>query len=150
MSFIGKPISLISHSDVRYRGILAGIDPAASTIQLSNGNVLPLVSPEEFIPPVQEPYQYIIFRASEVKDLAVDDPTPRRNIHDDPAVLGASAPVPAGAPPFNQYGQPGYPQAAGPGIAAPVLQQPAQQQPYARPADGASPSQQPRAPSTSN
>ena len=32
-----KPISLISHSDVRYRGILAGIDPQASTIQLSNG-----------------------------------------------------------------------------------------------------------------
>ena len=32
-----KPISLISQSDVRYRGILAGIDPAASTIQLSNG-----------------------------------------------------------------------------------------------------------------
>ncbi len=32
-----KPISLISHSDVRYRGILAGIDPVASTIQLSNG-----------------------------------------------------------------------------------------------------------------
>ena len=34
-----KPISLISHSDVRYRGILAGIDPAASTIQLSNGEL---------------------------------------------------------------------------------------------------------------
>lgn len=32
-----KPISLISHSDVRYRGILAGIDAQASTIQLSNG-----------------------------------------------------------------------------------------------------------------
>ena len=32
-----KPISLISHSDVRYRGTLAGIDPGASTIQLSNG-----------------------------------------------------------------------------------------------------------------
>ena len=36
-----KPISLISHSDVRYRGILAGIDPAASTIQLSNGRRVP-------------------------------------------------------------------------------------------------------------
>ena len=35
-----KPISLISHSDVRYRGILAGIDPAASTIQLSNGKTI--------------------------------------------------------------------------------------------------------------
>ena len=44
--------------------------------------------PTEFIPPVQEPYQYIIFRASEVKDLAVDEPAPRRSVHDDPAVLG--------------------------------------------------------------
>lgn len=44
--------------------------------------------PAEFIPPVQEPYQYIIFRASEVKDLAVDEPPPRRSVHDDPAVLG--------------------------------------------------------------
>lgn len=44
--------------------------------------------PAEFIPPVQEPYQYIIFRASEVKDLAVDEPSPRRSVHDDPAVLG--------------------------------------------------------------
>jgi len=53
----------------------------------------------EFIPPVQEPYQYIIFRASEVKDLAVDEPEPpRRSVHDDPAVLGA-APQ---APPQNQ------------------------------------------------
>jgi hypothetical protein len=44
--------------------------------------------PAEFIPPVQEPYQYIIFRASEVKDLAVDEPAPMRSVHDDPAVLG--------------------------------------------------------------
>lgn len=46
--------------------------------------------PAEFIPPVQEPYQYIIFRASEVKDLSVDEPAPMRSVHDDPAVLGAS------------------------------------------------------------
>lgn len=38
-----KPISLISHSDVRYRGILAGIDPVASTIQLSNGALVSCV-----------------------------------------------------------------------------------------------------------
>ncbi|KAF8889943.1 Scd6-like Sm domain-containing protein [Infundibulicybe gibba] len=95
LTFIGKPISLISHSDVRYRGILAGIDPAASTIQLSNVYSMGTEQrrpPAEFIPPVQEPYQYIIFRASEVKDLAVDEPAPRRSVHDDPAVLGASAP----------------------------------------------------------
>ncbi|TFK65674.1 hypothetical protein BDN72DRAFT_860461 [Pluteus cervinus] len=100
LSFIGKPISLISHSDVRYRGILAGIDPAASTIQLSNVYSMGTESrrpPNEFIPPVAEPYQYIIFRASEVKDLAVDEPTPVRSVHDDPAVLGASAPAPPGS-----------------------------------------------------
>lgn len=50
--------------------------------------------PEQYIPPVQEPYAYIIFRASEVKDLSVDEPQQqppaRRNVHDDPAVLGVS------------------------------------------------------------
>ncbi|KAJ7048540.1 Scd6-like Sm domain-containing protein [Mycena amicta] len=111
LSFIGKPISLISHSDVRYRGILAGIDPAASTIQLSNVFSMGTESRRpmnEYIPPVQEPYQYIIFRASEVKDLSVDEPPPsHRNIHDDPAVIGASAQaaqpvVPAAAPTYAQ------------------------------------------------
>jgi len=139
-SYIGKPISLISHSDVRYRGILAGIDPAASTIQLSNVYSMGTESrrpPVQFIPPVQEPYQYIIFRASEVKDLSVDEPVtappPRRSVHDDPAVLGASAPIPqAAAAPYPSPGQvppqpmppqqqptavpQGYAAAAGPGI----------------------------------
>ncbi|KAN0116588.1 Scd6-like Sm domain containing protein [Russula decolorans] len=122
LSFIGKPISLISHSDVRYRGILAGIDPAASTIQLSNVYSMGTEMrrpPTEFIPPVQEPYQYIIFRASEVKDLSVDEPAPLRSVHDDPAVLGASAATAA-----NGYAQ--YP----PTIAQPVPQQQPQQQPY--------------------
>ncbi|KAJ7446890.1 Scd6-like Sm domain-containing protein [Mycena galericulata] len=110
LSFIGKPISLISHSDVRYRGILAGIDPAASTIQLSNVFSMGTESRRpvsEYIPPVQEPYQYIIFRASEVKDLSVDEqPAPRRSVHDDPAVLGASTQAPAPpAPVAPSYAQ---------------------------------------------
>ena len=50
-----------------------------------------------YIPPNPEPYEYIIFRASEVKDLAVDEmPVEEeirlreRNVHDDPAVIGVS------------------------------------------------------------
>ncbi|CCL99984.1 uncharacterized protein FIBRA_02009 [Fibroporia radiculosa] len=124
-SFIGKPISLISHSDVRYRGILAGIDPAASTIQLSNVYSMGTESrrpPEQFIPPVQEPYTYIIFRASEVKDLAVDEPPTRRNVTDDPAVLGASAPMMGAAAYPPPYPQPYQGQ-------VPVPQVPQQQQP---------------------
>ncbi|KAK7693927.1 hypothetical protein QCA50_003501 [Cerrena zonata] len=119
LSFIGKPISLVSQSDVRYRGILAGIDPVQSTIQLSNVFSMGTETrrpPNEFIPPVQEPYQYIIFRASEVKDLAVDEnpPAPRRSVHDDPAVLGASAPMPQGNfgyPPGQPSPQPAAQQA---------------------------------------
>ncbi|KAI0665235.1 Scd6-like Sm domain-containing protein [Cubamyces menziesii] len=115
LSFIGKPISLISHSDVRYRGILAGIDPVASTIQLSNVYSMGTESrrpPDQYIPPVQEPYTYIIFRASEVKDLAVDETAPqRRSVHDDPAVLGASAPqaAPSAYPP-PAFNSPSYQQ----------------------------------------
>ncbi|KAH9023982.1 hypothetical protein EDB85DRAFT_2075241 [Lactarius pseudohatsudake] len=117
IGYLGPTIGnryLISHSDVRYRGILAGIDPAASTIQLSNVYSMGTEMrrpPTEFIPPVQEPYQYIIFRASE--------PAPLRSVHDDPAVLGASAPTAA-----NGYSQ--YPST----VAQPVPQQQPQQQPY--------------------
>ncbi|KAI5826629.1 hypothetical protein K523DRAFT_374881 [Schizophyllum commune Tattone D] len=106
-SFIGTPISLISHSDVRYRGILAGIDQVQSTIKLSN--VLSMGTetrrpPTEYIPPVQEPYDFIIFRASEVKDLSVDEPAQRpRTVHDDPAVVGAQA-APPGTYHYTQQG----------------------------------------------
>ncbi|KXN91470.1 hypothetical protein AN958_00732 [Leucoagaricus sp. SymC.cos] len=143
-----KPISLISHSDVRYRGILAGIDPVASTIQLSNVYSMGTESrrpPAEFIPPVQEPYQYIIFRASEVKDLAVDEPVPQRNVHDDPAVLGASAPGPVPPAGYSPYPAPAQAVGAPPGAPVPPQQQPQQpmqpqqnyprgQQPQAKPA----------------
>jgi hypothetical protein len=46
--------------------------------------------PNQFIAPVQEPYTYIIFRASEVKDLAVDEQVPpvQHSVLDDPAVIG--------------------------------------------------------------
>ncbi|KLO14663.1 hypothetical protein SCHPADRAFT_903076 [Schizopora paradoxa] len=98
-SFIGKSIALLSHSDVRYRGILAGLDPLNSTIQLQNVYSMGTETrrpPEEFIPPAEQPYEYIIFRASEVKDLALDNEPPirPRSVHDDPAVLGAVRPPP--------------------------------------------------------
>ncbi|TFK46666.1 hypothetical protein OE88DRAFT_1667298 [Heliocybe sulcata] len=88
--------------------------------------------PSDYIPPVQDPYQYIIFRASEVKDLSVDEaqPPPRRSVHDDPAVLGASAPGPVPPNAYPQYPQgpgapqyPGAPAGAVPHQPAPPVQQ---------------------------
>jgi protein LSM14 len=47
---------------------------------------------EAYIPPSDIPYEFIIFRASEVKDIAVDHVAEKlspaqRNVHDDPAVM---------------------------------------------------------------
>lgn len=36
-SFIGSTIYLISHSDIRYEGVLVNIDPQESTLTLQNG-----------------------------------------------------------------------------------------------------------------
>ena len=85
--------------------------------------------PNQFIAPVQEPYGYIIFRASEVKDLSVDEPPPtqvQHSVHDDPAVLGVT---PITAPPIEhlqpqisqQPQAPPVPPAA-PGVVAPAPQ----------------------------
>lgn len=47
---------------------------------------------EEFIPPQDRPYEYIVFRASEVQSVTMDQSPPvvQRSIHDDPAVIGVS------------------------------------------------------------
>jgi protein LSM14 len=47
---------------------------------------------DAYIPPSDVPYEFIIFRASEVKDIAVDHvsekpPPTQRSVHDDPAVM---------------------------------------------------------------
>ena len=51
----------------------------------------------QYIPPMAEPYQYIIFKASEVKDLSVDEQpitAAPRNVHDDPAVMVSEVTIP--------------------------------------------------------
>lgn len=47
---------------------------------------------EEYIPPQEQPYDYIVFRAAEVANLALDiDPRPvPRAVFNDPAVLSVS------------------------------------------------------------
>jgi len=68
--------------------------PMARSIDLVDTSIHHLRNrpPEQYIPPTQEPYQYIIFRASEVKDLSVDDgvQAPPRRAHEDPAILAVS------------------------------------------------------------
>ncbi|KAF8604697.1 hypothetical protein BDV93DRAFT_95724 [Ceratobasidium sp. AG-I] len=109
-SFIGARISLTSVADIRYKGILMGINHAESTIQLSDVVSMGTESrrpPAEFIPPSDTSYGTVVFRATEVKDLAIDPTPPTAGLFRDPAVLGAG-PNP---PPQGPYG--GYPQQPG-------------------------------------
>ena len=60
-----------------------------SLVYLCSAQIRPA---NQYLPPNPDPYGYIIFKASEVKDLSVDEPVaPARNVHDDPAVM-VSAP----------------------------------------------------------
>ncbi|ELU40162.1 60S ribosomal protein L3 [Rhizoctonia solani AG-1 IA] len=101
-------ISLTSVADIRYKGILMGINHAESTIQLSDVVSMGTESrrpPAEFIPPSDTSYGTVVFRATEVKDLAIDPTPPAAGLFRDPAVLGAG-PQPPG--PYGGYPQPGY------------------------------------------
>jgi protein LSM14 len=126
-SFIGALISLLSRSDIRYQGFLNSIDSAQATIALEKGEgswrvsrrvvwlietvFVPIVrswgtegrlakigKANEELPPNENVYDFIVFRAADVKDLKIDDPHPDRSrppppppqAFQDPAILGVS------------------------------------------------------------
>ena len=102
--FIGALISLISKSDIRYQGLLASINPEQATIALekvrswgTEGRLSSQGRSSEEIPPSDHVYEYIMFRAADVKDLKIDDPNPPKQqvappqpVLNDPAILNVS------------------------------------------------------------
>lgn len=110
-AFIGCKISLISKSEIRYEGILYTIDTKESTIALAKGSrfhcpfdyltiILILATVRSYgtedrvtdkpVAPRNEVYEYIIFRASDIKDLIVDDPPALQASQlTDPAIIQA-------------------------------------------------------------
>ncbi len=98
--YIGALISLISKSDIRYQGLLASINPEQATIALekvrswgTEGRVSAQGRPQEEIPPSDHVYEFIMFRAADVKDLKIDDPNPPKQQQpalNDPAILNVS------------------------------------------------------------
>ena len=74
MPYIGSRISLISKSEIRYEGILDGIDPEEHTVSLSNVKSFGTEGRRgegKDILPSNELYETIIFRGSDIKDLTV-------------------------------------------------------------------------------
>uniref|UniRef100_A0A9J2PHD7 DFDF domain-containing protein n=1 Tax=Ascaris lumbricoides TaxID=6252 RepID=A0A9J2PHD7_ASCLU len=96
--YIGSKISLISKLDIRYEGILYTVDTNESTIALAKVRSFgtedrPTSNP---VPARNNVYDYIIFKASDIKDLIVcDTPKPIAQLSSglpyDPAILTVSS-----------------------------------------------------------
>ncbi|GAA6052568.1 hypothetical protein JCM3770_003247 [Rhodotorula araucariae] len=94
--FIGSVISLVSKSDIRYQGVLHSIDPLQATVSLEKVRSLGTEgrkgNPAEEVPPSDTSYDFIVFRASDVKDLQIEGPAPEA-APSDPAIVGTAAPA---------------------------------------------------------
>ncbi|KAM0747192.1 hypothetical protein T439DRAFT_383346 [Meredithblackwellia eburnea MCA 4105] len=118
--YIGALISLISKSDIRYQGILHSINPAEATVSLEKVRSLGTEgrkgNPAEEIPGNDNVYDFIVFRASDVKDLQIEAPAAAPTAPppiDDPAIVGTAAP-PTSAPPAAPSAPTGAPPAHSP------------------------------------
>eukprot|EP01117_Protostelium_nocturnum_P013776 TRINITY_DN5180_c0_g1_i1.p1 TRINITY_DN5180_c0_g1~~TRINITY_DN5180_c0_g1_i1.p1 ORF type:complete len:507 (-),score=228.76 TRINITY_DN5180_c0_g1_i1:705-2225(-) len=89
--YIGSKISLISKSESRYEGILYTIDTEKSTIALQNVRSFGTEGRRkdgEQIAPMNDIYDYIIFKVSDIKDLYVCEAPPPQPVRpNDPAII---------------------------------------------------------------
>jgi len=88
-TYIGKQISLISTSNVRYEGTLYSIDPTESTIALKN--VKQMGTEDRRTDKVTEAspvvYEYIIFSGNNIKNIKFTGQETENVLTNDPAIL---------------------------------------------------------------
>ncbi|XP_061403809.1 protein LSM14 homolog A-like [Lethenteron reissneri] len=98
---LGSRTSLISMAGIRYEGTLSGVNTDDCTVALAKVRVCGTEGrpAERAVAPREEIYDYIIFRASEIKDLAALG-CPLSALHPHLAVVQSSSP-PRGARPLR-------------------------------------------------
>ncbi|KAJ2783454.1 hypothetical protein GGI15_002581 [Coemansia interrupta] len=115
----GNPLSLISYSNIRYIGILKDVNEIEQTISLENvrsmGTEGRQGDPTKEIPASNDVYEFIQFRASDVKNVQFESeatqPQPQPAVPNDPAILEARA-KPASGQSYPQQQQQPVAQAA--------------------------------------
>lgn len=84
---LGCTLSLISKANIRYEGILKGIDTDACTLTLNNVQSFGTEDrTEKVIPPTPGTYDLIIFNGHDIQDVQVVE---KADEHHDPAILNA-------------------------------------------------------------
>ncbi|RKP06756.1 Lsm14 N-terminal, partial [Thamnocephalis sphaerospora] len=77
-TFVGSKIALISKSDVRYVGILHSISAEEATVSLEQvrcfGTEGRKANPTEELLASSTVYDFVVFRAGDIKDLTVLEP----------------------------------------------------------------------------
>lgn len=86
-TYLNSNVSLISNASIRYEGTLYSINPQEATITLSNVRSYGTEDRkvEKFLAPKDTLFEYIIFKANDIKELIVDEP------FQDPAIVTATA-----------------------------------------------------------
>ncbi|KAI8055017.1 Scd6-like Sm domain-containing protein [Syncephalis plumigaleata] len=111
-AFVGSRISLISKSDVRYVGILHSISTEEATVSLEQvrcfGTEGRKNNPAEELPASNNVYEFVVFRAADIKDLTVleppqsSQPSQPASMPHDPAIVNS----PVARPPASQSAAP--------------------------------------------
>ncbi|XP_003737531.1 protein LSM14 homolog B [Galendromus occidentalis] len=106
--YLGSKICLISKAEIRYEGILYTIDSKESTVALAKVRSFGTEDrkTDTPFPPRDEIFEYIIFKAADIKDLRVCQP-PIPTLAQDPAIvshsIGPPPPPAGGAPSFGDF-----------------------------------------------
>lgn len=92
MPELGSKISLISKADIRYEGKLYTVDPQDCTIALANVRSFGTEDRKTAhpVPAQNQVYDYILFRATDIKDISVVPPT---QLLCDPAIVQLSSSI---------------------------------------------------------
>ncbi|KAJ1608658.1 Sc6p-like and SM domain-containing protein [Cryptosporidium canis] len=109
--YIGSKITIISRNDKRYEGILHSIDVDKSTITLKDVRYFENGPDGTPGPASSTVFEMIVFRGSDITDLAVCQPAVSTNheIPDDPAILSVNGGSEAGPGHSHEAGDRGAP-----------------------------------------
>ncbi|KAL0241505.1 hypothetical protein GEMRC1_006740 [Eukaryota sp. GEM-RC1] len=84
-NFIGKPVSIITKSELRYEGILYTIDANAKAVALQNVRCFGTEGRgDKQVPGVDDLHSYIVFSGSQIKECSLLEEEP---ILGDPAIV---------------------------------------------------------------